>query len=150
MPQSLANVLLHLVFSTKDRFPFIREDVRPRLSRYVGGLCREINCPSIVVGGTADHLHVVCSLSRALSIAELLEEVKKRSSRWVKTQDTRLSKFAWQTGYGAFSIGQSQVEAVREYVRTQAEHHRHVTFQEEFREFLRRYQVTYDERYVWD
>ena len=148
MPQSLSNILVHLVFSTKDRQPVILAPVADRLWRYLAGTCTACGCQAHRVGGTADHVHVACSLARTIAVSDLLEEIKKSSSKWMKTQG--VPEFAWQNGYGAFSIGQSQLDGVVAYVGRQEEHHRRRTFQEEYREFLRKYKVPYDERYVWD
>jgi REP element-mobilizing transposase RayT len=150
MPQSLANVLIHGVFSTKSRIPSIHQDVEDELWRYLATVCRTIHCAAHGVGGTADHAHIVCSLGRTITIADALREIKADSSKWMKAKGQRYVDFAWQNGYGAFSIGQSQLDDVKRYIARQKEHHRERTFQEEFRELLRRYQVAFDERYVWD
>ena len=150
MPQSLANVLVHVVFSTKSRIPLIHPDVEDELWRYLAAVCRTIQCPAHGVGGTADHVHLVCSLARTITIADVLRAIKADSSQWMKAKGARYTDFAWQNGYGAFSIGQSQLDDVKRYIGRQKEHHRERTFQEEFRELLCRYQVAFDERYVWD
>ena len=149
MPQSLSCLLLHLIFSTKDRFPLLRDDdLLTRTHAYLGGVFREADCPSLTIGGTADHVHAFFQLSRTLQVAKLVELIKSNSSRWLKTE--RIQKFAWQRGYACFSVGKSQADAVAAYIRNQAEHHRHVSYQEEVREFFRRYEVPFDERYVWN
>jgi putative transposase len=148
MPQSLARVLVHLVFSTKDREPIIGHDTRPQLHEYLGGILDTLGCSPLKVGGTADHVHALFSLSRTRTIAEVVEEAKKASSKWMKHAGTR--DFWWQAGYGAFSVAQSQIAAVSRYIDHQEEHHRVQSFQEELRHLLKRYQVAYDERYVWD
>jgi len=150
MPQSLANVLVHLIFSTKHRERLIRPEIEEELFAYLASVCRACGCPAQKIGGTDDHVHVACSLSRTITLSKLLEEIKKRSSKWIKTKGACYARFSWQGGYGAFSIGQSQLPSVRRYIAEQREHHRHRTFQEEFREFLEKYQIKYDERYVWD
>ncbi len=149
MPQSLSKILVHLVFSTKHREPLIPVIIRPRLHAYIAGILDNLNSPSLQTGGVADHVHILCALSRTISPAELLEEVKKSSSKWMKA-DGGVPAFSWQAGYGAFSIGESQADDVIHYIRNQEEHHRKVTFQDEFRRFLNRYRVAYDERHVWD
>lgn len=149
MPQSLSRVLVHLVFSTKHREPFIDPVVRPRLHAYIVGILDHLKSPSIQTGGVEDHVHILCALGRTISQADLVEEVKKGSSKWMKAE-TGVAGFSWQAGYGAFSVGASQVDTVVRYIRNQEERHRKVTFQEEYRRFLKRYQVAYDERYVWD
>ena len=149
MPQSLATVLIHLIFSTKDRYPFLaQDDLLTRTHAYLGGVLREAGCPSVTIGGTADHVHACFYLARTQNIAKVVELIKSNSSRWVRSQG--LQTFAWQRGYACFSIGKSQLANLVTYIRNQAEHHRKVSFQEEVREFLRRYEAAFDERYVWD
>lgn len=151
MPQSLANVLVHIVFSTKHRFPFLTgTDIRHEMHAYLGGTCNNLGCRVLTVGGVADHVHILCALSRNISIADLVGEIKRGSSKWIKTKGNMLSKFGWQNGYGAFSVSQSDVERVRAYIAGQEEHHRKKNFQNEYRLFLEEYGVDYDERYVWD
>lgn len=149
MSQSLAKILVHLIFSTKHREPLILPDIRPRLHAYIAGVLDNLKSPSLQTGGVADHVHILCALSRTLSPADLLEEVKKSSSKWMKA-DGGVPGFSWQAGYGAFSIGESQADEVIRYIQNQEEHHRKVTFQDEFRKFLERYKVAHDARYVWD
>jgi putative transposase len=148
MPQSLAKILVHLIFSTKHREPTIPKEIRPQLHAYIGGILANLHCPSLQTGGTADHVHTLLSLARTHAVADITEEIKKSSSKWMKEQG--IAGFFWQGGYGAFSIGESQVSALTRYIAQQEEHHRHVGFQEEFRRILERYGVAYDERYVWD
>jgi REP element-mobilizing transposase RayT len=151
MPQSLAKVLLHIVFSTKNRYPFLGDkNIRDEMHAYLGGACKALDCPALKVGGVSDHVHILCALSRSLTIAKLVGEIKRESSKWVKTKGRMLGKFAWQNGYGAFSVGQTEVERVRAYIAGQQEHHKLRTFQDEYRAFLRENGVEYDERYVWD
>jgi REP element-mobilizing transposase RayT len=150
MAQSLSNVLLHLVFSTKNRRPWINIQVEEEMFRYIAGICRDQHCPSHKIGGTDDHIHIACSLARTMPISTLLEEIKTNSSKWIKTKGEPYGGFAWQNGYGAFSIGQSQLDDLRRYIANQREHHRHVSFQEEYRSLLAKYRVEFDERYVWD
>jgi putative transposase len=149
MPQSLSCLLMHLIFSTKDRFPLLgQEDLLSRTHAYLGGILRDMNCPSLVVGGTPDHVHAFFQLPRTQHVAKVVEVIKSNSSHWLKSQG--LNNFAWQRGYACFSVGKSQAAAVAAYTRNQAEHHRHVSYQEEVREFLKRYEVAFDEQYVWD
>jgi putative transposase len=151
MSQSLAKVLIHVVFSTKDRRPFLRDTgLRAELHRYIGGILNQLDCQSLVVGGVEDHVHALACLSRTRTVAEMVKEVKRGSSLWIKESDPMLAEFAWQSGYGSFSIGFSQIAAVRRYIGAQEEHHRKQSFQDEFRQFLQRYEIAYDERYVWD
>jgi putative transposase len=116
----------------------------------LGGILKQLGCEPVVIGGVEDHVHLLFGLSRTAAMGEVVKELKRGSSLWIKERDTGLEQFAWQSGYGAFSIGFSQIEAVRRYILNQEEHHRHRTFQEEFRKMLARYQVVHDERYVWD
>ena len=150
MAQSLSNVLLHLVFSTKNRRPWINLEIEEELFKYVAGICRELKCPSHKIGGSDDHLHIACTLSRTMAVSKLMEEIKSSSSKWIKTKGDRYADFAWQNGYGAFSIGQSQLGDLGHYIGKQREHHRRLTFQEEYRRLLAKYGVEFDERYVWD
>ena len=151
MPQSLAKILVHTVFSTKDRRPFLRDEpLRDELYRYLGGILSNLDCQPIIVGGVEDHVHLFCALSRTCSAAEMVKEVKRGSSLWLKTRNPDLHDFAWQNGYGIFSVGFSQIESVKAYIAGQEEHHRRVSFQDEFRQLLKRYEIEFDERYVWD
>jgi putative transposase len=150
MPQSLSSILIHLIFSTKNREPFITTAVEKELHPYMAKIFRELKSPSLAIDGTSDHLHMLFALSRVMKIADLVEEVKTESSKWIKTKGPEFRNFHWQSGYGAFSIGQSQVNAVKRYISRQKIHHQRVTFQEEYRKFLKSYGIDYDERYVWD
>ena len=134
MPQSLANVLVHLIFATKHRVPMIRRDLRPPLHGYIAGILANLRCPSLATGGTADHVHCLFRLVRTRALAEVAEELKRSSSKWIKAHGA--PAFAWQAGDGAFSVSESQASAVVRYIATQEEHHRGLTFQEEFRRFL--------------
>jgi REP element-mobilizing transposase RayT len=151
MPQSLAQIYLHLVFSTKDRRPFFRDEViRDEMHCYLGGACNNLDCPVLCVGGVADHIHLLCRLGRTISVADLVKGLKRESSQWAKTKSADLTEFYWQNGYGAFSLSPAHVDQVREYIANQQEHHREVTFQDEFRQLLTKYGLDWDERYVWD
>ena len=150
MAQSLSNVLLHIVFSTKHREPWLDTEIEDELKKYIGGICRDIGCQALKIGCADDHIHIACSLSRTTTIAKLIEEIKTGSSKWMKSQDPHFANFAWQNGYGAFSIGQSQLNDLKRYVANQREHHQRMTFQDEFRQLLTKYGVEFDERYVWD
>jgi len=148
MPQSLSQILVHAVFSTKAREPMVSSSMRPRLHAYLAGVLGELGNVSIQVGGTADHVHALFALSRTMTIADTLEKMKTNSSKWMK-KETRCG-FGWQSGYGAFSVAASQKRTVIKYIQTQESHHRVITFQDEFRILLKRYEVEWDERYVWD
>jgi putative transposase len=150
MPQSLSRVLVHLVFSTKNREPLLSPALQHELHPYLAGTLDQIDCPSLQVGGVADHVHLLFGLSRTRTIASVAEAVKTSSSKWLKTKDARLSAFHWQTGYGSFSVSQSEADKVVAYIRNQEHHHRKMTFQDEYRRFLELHRVEFDERYVWD
>jgi|SRR6266436_6355111 len=151
MPQSLAKVLVHTVFSTKERRPLLRDKaLREELHRYLGGILHNLDCQPVIVGGVEDHVHLLSALSRTCDAAEMVKEVKRGSSMWLKTKSSGLQNFAWQNGYGIFSIGFSQIKEARNYIAGQDEHHRKISFQDEFRQLLRRYEIEFDERYVWD
>ena len=151
MPQSLAKILVHTVFSTKDRRPFLRDTaLRQELHHYLGGILKNLECQPFVGGGVEDHVHLLASLSRTCAPAEMVKEVKRGSSLWAKERDAGMWDFGWQNGYGIFSIGSSQIEDVRRYIAEQEQHHRKVSFQDEFRLLQKRYELAYDERYVWD
>lgn len=150
MPQSLSYLLTHIVFSTKDRAPVLDATVRPALHAYLATVARNVDCECFRVGGIADHVHLAIRLSRTIAMAKLIEELKTSSSKWLKTQSPALAAFAWQRGYGAFSVGPSDLNALLHYIDTQEEHHKTRTFQDEYRAFLTKYAIEYDERYVWD
>jgi len=138
------------VFSVKNREPWLTDALTPQLYAYMGGIVRDRGSVLAEIGGVADHVHLLVSLGRQDCVADLVRDVKAGSSRWVHETFADLSPFAWQAGYGAFSVGITNVDAVRAYIRDQAEHHRKKSFQEEFREFLTRHGLPWDERYVWD
>ena len=150
MPQSLSLVIVHVIFSTKERRPFLNPDTRPKLHAYLATVARNAGCEAYRVGGVVDHVHLAIRLSRTITIADLVETLKTSSSKWVKTQSPDLADFSWQRGYGIFSIGRSQLGDLVAYIEDQEKHHRRRTFQEEFRELLNRYGVNFDEAYVWD
>jgi putative transposase len=149
MPQSLSRILLHLIFSTKNRASYFTDPViRKDLHGYLAATANHHGCPAICVGGVADHVHVVCSLGRTLSVATVVAKLKVSSNLAVR--DRNLSQFSWQNGYAAFSVSESSLEAVAQYVSDQETHHKTITFQDEYRAFLQRHHVSFDERYVWD
>lgn len=150
MAQSLSSILVHLIFSTKHRQPFISEDIERELHPYLATIFKRLKSPSLAIGGTDDHIHSLFSLSRTIRIADLVEELKADTSSWIKTKGSEFKQFYWQRGYGAFSIGQSQVTALKRYIARQRIHHQRVTFQDEYRKFLKGYGIDYDERYLWD
>lgn len=150
MAQSLAQIYIHTVFSTKERIPTIERSLQPQLYAYMAEILAAIGCNAVEIGGTADHVHVLHTLSRTISIAEVVEEIKRSTSKWMKRKGAGFGKFSWQDGYGAFSVSASVVHRVRAYIVDQETHHQARTFQDEFRSFLRKHKVAYDERYVWN
>lgn len=150
MPQSLARLHIHLVFSTKNRDPIITDAVRDSLHAYMATVLQNLGCAPVLINSVEDHAHLLFDLARTVSISQVVEDVKKASSKWIKTQGPEFASFAWQSGYGAFAVSESNVEVVREYIASQREHHRKKSFQEEYRQFLKRHRIAFDERYVWD
>lgn len=150
MPQSLANLYVHLIFSTKERVPCLSASVRPDLHAYMATVLANLHSPAVLINSVADHVHLLFNMGRTVTLAQVVEDVKKSSSKWIKTQNAALAGFAWQAGYGAFSVSESNVPKVANYIRDQEEHHRVKTFQEEYREFLAKHKMPFDERYVWD
>jgi len=150
MSQSLSSVLIHLIFSTKNRESLISEAIEKELHPYLASIFRRLKSHSLAIGSADDHIHCLFSLSRVIKIADLVEELKADSSKWIKTKGSEFRNFYWQRGYGAFSIGQSQVPDLKSYIARQRIHHQRVTFQDEYRKFLLSYGIDFDERYVWD
>jgi REP element-mobilizing transposase RayT len=150
MGQSLVRNYIHITFSTKHREPLIHQPVEDELHAYLGGICNKLECQVIKVGGYTDHIHILCLLSKKIALMKLLEEVKSHSSKWIKTKGPAYRNFYWQDGYGAFSVNPAEVDTVIAYIANQHEHHAKKTFQEEYRAFLKKYNVDYDEKYVWD
>ncbi len=151
MPQSIVKIIVHIVFSTKDRADLISPEIEPELFKYISGIVTAIGGRLIIGNGTANHIHLLISIGR-VDIGELIGHIKRDSSLWVKRKFPRNSRFYWQRGYGAFSIGQSQIPDVSRYIRNQKEHHleKNQSYEVEFRELCRRYEVEFDERYCWD
>ena len=150
MPQSLARIHIHLVFSTKERRPFLKDHVRDDLHRYMAAVLRDLGCTATAINSVEDHVHALFELARTVSVSQAVEAVKKSSSRWIKTRGPEFRNFEWQAGYGAFAVSESNVLAVRDYVTDQREHHRVRSFQDEFRAILEKHGVAFDERYLWD
>lgn len=156
MPQSLGQIYIHTIFSTKNRVRALAyPELRTQLDAYAAGVLNNMDCHVTIAGAVIDHMHILFCLARTMAVADAIAVVKKRSSSWVKEQkpeakDPYLVKFAWQAGYGAFSVSASKLDDVRAYIANQEEHHRRVSFQDEYREFLKRYGVHFDERYLWD
>ncbi len=150
MGQSLVKNYLHIVFSTKHRQPMITEAIESELHAYLGGICKKLDCQPIKVGGYNDHIHILCMLSKKITLIKLMEVLKSHSSKWIKTKGEDFKNFYWQDGYGAFSVNATEIDVVVSYIANQKEHHSKKTFQDEYKAFLKKYQVEYDERYVWD
>jgi putative transposase len=150
MPQSVAQILVHAIFSTKDRYPFLTPEVRPELHAYAATVLQGCQSPALVINSVADHVHVLCALSKNMAACDLVEEIKTSTSKWIKTKGGILRKFHWQNGYGVFSVSPSVAPSVKAYIGRQEKHHQRTSFQVEFRKFLDRHGITYEERYVWD
>jgi putative transposase len=150
MAQTLVSLLVHIIFSTKNRERIITPEVEPELFAYMGGILKNHESRLLDAGGTADHVHLLVSQSKNVSLSSLLKDIKKDSSSWIKTKGSQFRNFHWQDGYGAFSIGKSDVPELKKYIAGQKEHHRKQTFQEELIEFLKEYGIVYDERYLWN
>ncbi|MDP9191358.1 MAG: IS200/IS605 family transposase [Acidobacteriota bacterium] len=148
MPSTHASLHYHLVFSTKERFPSITPEVRERVHAYLGGVIRGLGGVGLEVGGIADHVHLLVGLKPTHCVSDVMRNLKADSSRWMH-DELRMSKFEWQEGYGAFTVSASNVPAVREYVRNQERHHEKRSFQDEYREFLAKHEIEFDERYLW-
>jgi REP-associated tyrosine transposase len=151
MAQSLSRLWTHLIFSTKERFPFLAdEQIRSDMHSYLATVLRSHDCETLIVDGATDHIHALFDLSRKHSTATVVKEIKRTSSAWIKELSPQLRKFHWQNGYGAFSVSQSHVSRVGQYIEQQERHHQRKTFEDEYRQFLKSYQIDFDERYVWD
>ena len=150
MAQTLVSLMVHVVFSTKNREPLITLDIEPELFAYIGGILKNKESRLIDAGGTADHVHLLISQSKNKALSSLMKDVKKDSSSWVKTKEKGLRNFHWQDGYGGFSIGKSDIPGLKQYLASQKEHHRKRSFQEELIQFLNEYGIEYDERYLWN
>lgn len=148
MPQSLAKVYLHIIFSTKDRKPFISAETKPILQAYIVSLASDLGIYTIEIFANPDHIHWLCTLPRTLTIADMIQKIKIPSSN--KMARIGSKEFHWQKGYGAYSVSQSKLETVKRYIQNQDQHHRNVTFQEEYIKFLEEYEIEYDLKYVWD
>jgi REP element-mobilizing transposase RayT len=149
MAQTLVCLRVHVIFSTKDRRPMISPEVEPELYAYMAGTAKNLDSPCLAAGGTSNHVHLLISQSKNIALSHLMEEIKKSSSKWIKTKASSLRSFGWQDGYGAFTIGRSQVEALQRYIAAQKERHKKQSFEEELVRLLNKYGVQYDERYIW-
>ncbi len=149
MSQSLSKIYMHIIFHVKDPLLCIRKEDRQELYAYMGAILNDLKSPPISIGGVGDHVHILCVMSKNIALAQLLEDVKRHSSRWIKTKGEHYKKFAWQGGYAGFSVSQSLHDRTKRYIEEQEEHHKKMTFQEEVIKFLQEYKVDYDERYLW-
>ncbi|MDR3675597.1 MAG: IS200/IS605 family transposase [Acidobacteriota bacterium] len=149
MAQTLVSLMVHVVFSTKNRQPMITPEIEPELYAYLDGTAKNLESRCLAAGGTENHLHLLLSQSKTVALSHLMEELKKGSSKWIKTKATIFRNFGWQDGYGAFTIGESQVEALKLYIAGQKERHKKLTFEQELVTLLNKYHVSYDERYLW-
>lgn len=149
MASTLTKLLIHVTFSTKHREPLIPEEIEPDLFAYIGGICRRMDSPLYAMNGTSDHVHMLVSLGKTVALSDLMLEIKRDSSKWIKERNAALREFGWQDGYFAFSIGESGEQATRTYIANQKEHHKKVDFKDEMRAFFRKYKIEWDERYVW-
>jgi putative transposase len=150
MSQSLARLHVHLIFATKNREGLIHDRIRQPLHAYMAGVLKNMECEPILVNSVTDHVHILFELARTVSVSQAVEEVKKSSSKWIKTKGSEFARFAWQAGYGAFAVSESIVQSVYDYIEGQQEHHLRKSFQDEYRSFLIKHRVVYDEKYVWE
>ncbi len=149
MGQSLIKNYIHLIFSTKSRENFIDENIENELFSYLGGICKNLECNPVQMGGYRNHVHILCLLSPKITLAKLLEELKSHSSKWIKTKGEKYSNFYWQNVYGAFSVNPNQIDVVKKYIINQKEHHKIKSFQEEYLQILKKYDIEFDEKYLW-
>jgi REP element-mobilizing transposase RayT len=150
MAHTFTNLLVHIIFSTKDRVPFIDNEIQPRLFSYMGGIAAETNQKALLINGTCDHVHGLFALKPTIAPSDFVRVLKANSSRWVHETWTNRADFNWQTGFGAFSVSRSGMDDVKQYIAKQEEHHRRITFQEEFVAFLKRHEIEYDQRFIWE
>lgn len=150
MPQSLVKNYMHITFSTKNRQPLIDNSINEELYSYLGGICKNLECNPIIVGGHQNHIHILCLLSRKIALMKLVEKLKAYSSKWIKTKGQQYKNFYWQNGYGGFSVNPLEVDIVRNYILNQDEHHKKLSFKDEYVAFLKKYKIKYDEQYLWD
>lgn len=150
MSQTLVELYIHVIFSTKNRVDLISPEIEEELRAYLGGIANGNNSKLLAANGTANHLHLLVSMSKNISLSEFVGDIKRDSSKWIKTKGVRYKNFGWQDGYGAFSVGHTQISDVKRYIANQKIHHKKIGFEDEFRYFLKKYNVDYNERYVWD
>ncbi len=150
MPKSPSNMFIHIIFSTKERRAFLTKEIRPELILYMVAALKTCESPALIIECVEDHVHILCALSGTWAISELVEDVRKKSSKWIKTKGSSFQEFQWQEGYAAFTVGRTEVPAIKDYIATQEEHHQTTTFQEEYRKLITENGLEYDERDMWD
>lgn len=150
MAHSLTKIILHVVFSTKNRETTISDAIKPKLHGYLAQVARSMGCEVHIVGGVADHVHLAIDFPRTISVADVLKKLKGTSSRWIKEQGPEHTRFAWQVGYGVFSVSASHQAKLIDYIAHQEEHHRKITYQDELRTLMKKYGIKIDETYLWD
>ena len=150
MSTTFFNNYLHIIFSTKNRKDYLKGDIEVKTYRYIAKLCHDLESPPIIVGGYVDHVHILCLISKNIKPTEFISKIKSNSSRWIKKEGSNLTEFSWQRGYGAFSVSPDNVENVKSYIANQREHHKKRSFKEEFRAILEKYNIEYNDRYIWD
>ena len=150
MPQSLVKNHIHIIFSTKYRNDFIDENIEAELFAYISTLCKDLESPALQIGGTDNHIHILCLLSRKIALMKFVQEIKAVSSKWIKTRGRKYEDFFWQEGYGAFSVSPNNIFAVTEYIKNQRERHKKFDFKYEMINYYKKYKIDYDEKYIWD
>jgi REP element-mobilizing transposase RayT len=150
MAQSLSKNYIHIVFSTKNRMQLIQPPLDVELYAYLGSICNRLGCNPIKIGGYTDHVHILCLLSKKITLIKLMEDLKSHSSKWIKTKGIEYENFYWQNGYGAFSVSPTEIDKIIQYIENQHEHHKKNTYTEEYRNFLNKNHIEYDEKYIWD
>ena len=150
MPQSLVKNYVHIVFSTKHRNDFIDEKIEIELYKYIASICKDFESTALQIGGTDNHIHILCLLSRKIALMKLIQEVKAHSSKWIKTKGNKYKNFFWQDGYGAFSVSQKDISIVENYIKNQRKHHENINFKPELIDLLEKHNIEYDEKYLWD
>jgi REP element-mobilizing transposase RayT len=149
MSQSLAKIVIHVVYGTKNREPFLNKNIRAKLYAYTVGILDTLNCITITINAVEDHIHLLVILSKNITVSKMLEEIKKGTSRWLKTQGNNFNGFSWQGGYGAFSVSESQIPKVIEYINNQEQHHQKISFKDELKALLKKHNIEFNEQYLW-
>ena len=150
MSQSLCSILVHIIFSTKEREEFISQEIEGELYRYIRTILNDLKCPLIAINGMKDHIHLLVNLNKNVIPSQILQEIKSHSSRWIKTRGTNYSMFSWQGGYAMFSVSRRNADSLIEYINNQKEHHKKVSFKDELLKLIKRSGIEYNEKYLWD